>query len=301
MLAKALTIAALTAAATAQQQPNLTTLLQTTPQLSNLTAYLSFFPALVNQLSELRNVTLLAPNNAAIAAAMNSSYGQAFQANDTALIEGLFQYHVLNGTYHASDVTSTPAFIPTILGPQSNLTTLQSGAVVEAVRVGRDVRFISGLLGQTGVVSANHNFTGGTLHIVDSFLTLPQNISVDVVSLNLTDSAGAIEKANLAAQGSQLSNVTAFIPNNAAWRAIANIAANLTVQQLQATLGYHLVPDVVMYSTDLTNMTLETLTQQNVTITNDNGTIFVNSARVVTPDILAFEGMFALSLSTTQC
>lgn len=294
MLAKALTIAALTAAATAQQLPNLTTLLETTPQLSNLTAYLSFFPALVDQLSSLKNVTLLAPNNAALVAALNTSYGQAFKANDTNLIEGLFQYHVLNGTYYASDITTTPAFVPTLLAPTTNLTTLQPGAVVEAVKVGKDVRFISGLLGQSGVVSANHNFTGGTLHIIDSFLTLPQNISVDVVALNLTDSAGAIEKANLAASGSKLSNVTAFIPNNAAWRSIANIAANLSVQQLQQTLGYHLVPDVVLYSTELGNMSLPTLAQTNVTITNDNGTIFVNSAKVVTPNVLAFEGMFHL-------
>lgn len=290
MLGKALIVAALTAATTAQQQPNLTALLNSTPQLSNLTAYLGFFPDLVTQLSSLKNVTLVAPNNAAVAAALNSSYGQAFQANDTSLIQGLFEYHVLLGTYYADDITTTPSFVPTLLSPKSNLTTLEPGAVVECVKVGKDTRFISGLLGQSTVVSANHNFTGGTLHIVDSFLTLPQNISTDVVALNYTDSAGAIEKANLAASGSKLSNVTAFIPNNAAWQSIANIASNLSVQQLQQTLGYHLVPDVVLYSTDLGNMSLPTLAQKNVTITNDNGTIFVNAAKVVTPNILAFEG-----------
>ena len=292
MFAKTFTIAALAAAASAQSSMmNLTALLNSTPQLSNLTTYLALYPDLVSTLSAATNVTLVAPNNAAFAAAMNSSYGAALAGNQTALVEALFSYHVLQGTYYASNITTTPAFPTTLLAPTTNDTLLQPGAAVEAVMVGNETRFISGLLGQSTVTSANHNFTGGVLHIVDSFLTLPQNISSTLVPLNLTYSAGAIKKANLAASASSISNLTAFIPNNAAWQSISNIASNLTATQLQQTLGYHLVADTVAYSSMLTNMSLTTLAMTNLTITIVGNDTFVNNAKVVTPNVIIQEGV----------
>ncbi len=154
MLSKALTVAALAAAATAQQGMNLSAALTSLPQLSNLTTYLQLYPALVSQLSTAQNVTLLAPSNAAFAKLANSSVGAAFSANDTALIEAAFLYHVLNGTYYASAVTKTPQFIPTYLTPVTNATTLEPGAVVECLKVGSDVKIFSGLLTESTVTSA---------------------------------------------------------------------------------------------------------------------------------------------------
>ncbi len=151
MLAKSIFVAALASAASAQQM-NLTATLASLPQLSNLTSYISAFPALLQQLSGAQNVTLLAPNNAAFAKALSGSAGQAFSANDTAMIEGLFLYHVLNGTYYASAVTSNASFLPTALTSASQQTLLNP-AVVEAITVGGQVKFVSGLLTESTVTS----------------------------------------------------------------------------------------------------------------------------------------------------
>lgn len=60
-------------AATAYSQ-NLTAALAGNPQLSNLT---TFFAPYTGQLEGLSNITLLAPNNAAFSAFLNSSTGAA--------------------------------------------------------------------------------------------------------------------------------------------------------------------------------------------------------------------------------
>ena len=151
MLAKAFAVAALAAAASAQQM-NLTAALASLPQLSNLTSYISLYPALLQQLSAAQNITLLAPSNAAFTKALSGAAGQAFSANDTAMIEGLFLYHVLNGTYYASMVTGNASFLPTAL-TSTSMQTLLNPAVVEGIKVGGQVKFVSGLLTESTVTS----------------------------------------------------------------------------------------------------------------------------------------------------
>src|SRR3954453_7193860 len=110
------------------------------------------------------------------------------------------------------------------------------------------------------------NFTGGVIHVIDNFLTIPQNISTTLVGLNDTSALGAIVKSGLAS-GPAPANVTVFIPNNAAFKAIGSVLGNVTTEQLQGILGYHIVGDAVMYSPMLTN-------GMNIT-TSTNGTIHV--------------------------
>ena len=80
----------------------------------------------------------------------------AISLNDTTAIEAILSYHVLAGTYPASDITSTPAFIPTLLNntAYSNVT---GGQVVEAVAQGTSVEFYSGLLANSTVTTAVGN------------------------------------------------------------------------------------------------------------------------------------------------
>jgi uncharacterized surface protein with fasciclin (FAS1) repeats len=153
MLAKVLGIAALTAAASAQQM-NLTATLASLPQLSNLTKYLGLFPDLVAQLSTVENVTLLAPNNAAFDKLLNGPSGSTVNLSDTSLIQALFTYHVLNGTYYASAVTSNASFIPTALTSMAGNATTLNPQVVEAIKVDDQVKFFSGLLTESTVTSA---------------------------------------------------------------------------------------------------------------------------------------------------
>ncbi len=152
MQSKLLSLAALAATASAQMM-NLNQTLAGTPDLSNLTSYLALFPQVMTQLMSAQNITVLAPSNEAFSAYMNSSAGMAIKANDTMAIQALLTYHVLNGTYPAASIKSMPAFVPTMLNDPmySNVT---GGQVVEAVNMGGNVTFFSGLLMNSSVVKA---------------------------------------------------------------------------------------------------------------------------------------------------
>ncbi|KIW12391.1 hypothetical protein PV08_09668 [Exophiala spinifera] len=285
MLFTSVALAALAGTAVSQQ---LTSVLQNATELSNLTTYLGLFPDFTQTLSGLQNITLLAPNNQAFAEFLNSSAGAALAQNDTALIQAVFSYHVLNGTYNAFDNVS---FAPTLLQP-TQYTNVTGGQVVGLYDDDDEEYIVSGLLSRANLTGTSLNFTGGVVHVIDSVLIIPQNISETAVQLNLTAAVGALTNASLAEAVDQMTDVTCFVPNNAAFRAIGSALSNLTTEQLTSILQYHVVEGVVGYSTGLENGTsLMTAQGTNVTITVDDEDIFVNSAKVVIADILVANGV----------
>ncbi|KAJ9627560.1 uncharacterized protein PV06_05900 [Exophiala oligosperma] len=285
MLFTSVALAALAGTAVSQQ---LTSVLQNATELSNLTTYLGLFPDFTQTLSGLQNITLLAPNNQAFAKFLNSSAGAALAQNDTSMIQAVFSYHVLNGTYNNFDNVS---FVRTMLQPTqyANVTGGQAVGLYDE----DDEEFIaSGLLSRANLTGTSLNFTGGVVHVIDSVLIIPQNISETAVELNLTAAVGALTNTSLAETVDHMTDVTCFIPNNAAFRAIGSALPNLTMEQLTSILQYHVVEGVVGYSTDLQNGTsLKTAQGNNVTVTVDDGDVFVNSAKVVIPDVLVANGV----------
>lgn len=139
-------------ATTIVAQGNFTSVIAGNPNLANLTQFLGFYPALVQQLEVATNITFLAPNNDAFTKLLSSSSPEAIQTNDTSLVEALFSYHTLIGIHKSTDPHSTPSFIPTTLSfvPKSldgsTYTTLEGGQVVEAVINTDRTTFVSGLL-----------------------------------------------------------------------------------------------------------------------------------------------------------
>jgi hypothetical protein len=71
---------------------------------------------------------------------------------DTGFAQNLLYYHVINGTYYASNFSSTPAFAPTLLtnATYSNVT---GGQVVEAVVENGGVSIYSGARENSTVVT----------------------------------------------------------------------------------------------------------------------------------------------------
>jgi len=136
------------------------------------------------------------------------------------------------------------------------------------------------------------NFTGGVIHVIDSVLTVPQNISTTAVAANLTSFAGALMNAKLVETLDTARDVTVFAPNNAAFQAIGSALPNMTTQELTRILEYHVCNGTVDYSSMLMNNTmLKTMSGGNITITMVNGTTFVNSAKVIMPDVLVANGV----------
>jgi len=61
---------------------------------------------------------------------------------------------------------------------------------------------------------------------------------------------------------------------------------------LQALFQYHIVPNFLGYSPVLTNGTsLKTAQGDNLTITIQNGDMFVNAAKVITMDLIVANGV----------
>ena len=74
-------------------------------------------------------------------------------AADPSIVTALLTYHVLNGTYYASNVTDMAAFIPTLL-TNSTYSNVTGGQVVGAMAEGDTVSFYSALKQQSNVTEA---------------------------------------------------------------------------------------------------------------------------------------------------
>ncbi|KAF2430128.1 Fasciclin-domain-containing protein [Tothia fuscella] len=289
MLFQYLSSAVLLSVASAQ---SLTQVLSGNNQTSQLAGLVGGFPNLVTQLGSARNITLLAPSNNALGTLLNSTAGKALAANSGA-VQALLQYHVLNGTYRADAVTNTSAFIPTAL-TNTTYANVTGGQRIEALRAGTNVTFFSGLLANTSVVQADVPFDGGVIHVIDKVLTLPASINDTLIAARLSSLAGALNATNLLGTVSGLQDVTIFAPNNAAFRAIGSALANASVETLTSILTYHVIDGTTpLYSSSLTNGTsVATVNGASLTVTfGANNTVFVNGAKVVTPNVLVAGGV----------
>lgn len=138
----------------------------------------------------------------------------------------------------------------------------------------------------------NINYTNGVIHIIDSVLSLPGNASSVAEAANLTALAGALQTLNLTDTVDEAHDVTVFAPNNAAFQAIGSALGNLSTTELISILEYHIINGTVAYSTDIMNgSSVMTMNGGNVTLREIDGDVFVNSAKVINPNILISGGV----------
>ncbi|KAK7959551.1 fasciclin domain-containing protein [Apiospora aurea] len=260
--------------------------------LSVLNGLLAANPNILTALNNAQNVTILAPNNDALNGVINGSvntYGGSVK--DSTWVANLLNYHVLKGTYQASAFTDKPMFPHTLLNNQS-YTNVTDGQVVQMQKKDNKVVAYSGLKYYSTVKTADVNYTGGVIHIIDRVLVIPQNDTATMTSANLTALSGAVKAANLGPQLDGLKDVTIFAPDNNAFVSISSLLANMSSQDVGKILGYHIVPGAVAYSSMLKNETIKAQEGTDLKITvEDNGAVFVNAARVTVPDILVGNGV----------
>ncbi|KAK3112025.1 hypothetical protein LTR53_012123 [Teratosphaeriaceae sp. CCFEE 6253] len=287
LLPAALAVAAVSAQ-TDNSTANLTSLISSNSNLTGLATLLQSYPDVASSLANATNITLFAPSNQALQA-VQSVLGSS-NSDTSGLVAALLSYHVLQGTFYAENISSTPQFPHTTLNNTlySNVT---GGQVVECRLEGTTAEIISGLKQTANVTQANLNFTGGVVHVIDSLLQIPGNFSSVAQNANLTALLGAVNATNLTSTLDGLSDVTIFAPSNDAFQAIASATQNLTAEQAATILQYHVINGTIAYSSSLTNATIPTLGGSNITVTIVNGTVFINSARVVNPDILIAGGV----------
>lgn len=91
----------------------------------------------------------------------------------------------------------------------------------------------------------------------------------------------------------RIPDVTYFIPNSAAALGNATIqAANSTAEEMKAVFQYHVVPGFVGYSSALKDgMRLKTQEGSSLTITIQDGDMYVNSAKIIASDYIVANGV----------
>lgn len=274
--------------------------LQSYPELSTLYSYVSGNGSTngTGLLGDANNFTFLAPSNTAIKNLLASNPNALTQD----LVDATLQYSLLNGGYPSLSFTNTSQFVA------SNL----NNASYANVTGGQRVELVLGPSGEPQILSGNKSIstspgtelvcTGGFVHIIDEVLTVPLTTVLEITAAGLeyfTSILNIGDYLNTANAGYvngilEVPDVTYFIPNSAS--ALANatniIKVNGSSDDLQALFEYHIVPDFVGYSSLLTNGTsLKTAQGDNITITMQDGDMFVNSAKVITKDWIVANGV----------
>merc|ERR1712032_835918 len=267
---------------------NLTALLSSTDSLSSLNDLVGNYPDFAAALASREDVTILAPSNDALETLMNSD--AASMLDNDQFVQALLNYHVINGTVYASNITQTPIFAPTYLN-SSMYSNVTGGQVVEARREDGEVQFVSGLKQVSTVAQPNVNYTNGVVHIIDDVLMIPGNLTSTAQNANLTAFLGAAENASVASTLLGAEDLTIFAPSNSAFQDIGSLVGNLTMEQLANILSYHVINGTVAYSSDLSNTSLPTLEGSDVQITISNGSVMVNNATVTNANILFAGGV----------
>ena len=133
---------------------------------------------------------------------------------------------------------------------------------------------------------------GGTVHVIDSVLSIPGTVSDTLISGGLTAAAGALRRADIEAPLNQASDVTVFAPTNDAFNAIGSSVNGMTLEQLTNMLNYHVIPGKVLYSQLMATPGSEA-TQEggNLNFRTEGSELFVNGAKVVAADVLVGNGV----------
>jgi len=293
MKLQSITTLALSGLVAAQSRPNLTAAIESeNSTLSSLGALVAAQPSLLRDLGRLRNVTILAPSNDALEELLKDTTVARMVDDNPSYVANLLSYHILNGTYYASNITAMdgPAFVPTHL-TNSTYANVTGGQRVEAMAMNDTVSFYSGFRAQSNVTKADLNFTGGVIHIINRVLSIPQNISDTAIAANLSAAAGALTEAKVLTNLTNEKNVTVFVPNNSAFAKIGSVLANASESDVADILSYHVVNDTLGYSSDLKNGTLTASDGTKLNIAIYNGTVFVNEAKVIIPNVLIANGV----------
>lgn len=93
-------------------------------------------------------------------------------------------------------------------------------------------------------------------------------------------------------KGLNLSDYTIFVPTDDAFKNIGSVVASADQATLQEVLKYHIIPNNVIFSTSLRNVTVPTLQGEDLVFTVlPDGSAWVNNARITFPNTILYNGV----------
>ncbi|KAF2866656.1 FAS1 domain-containing protein [Massariosphaeria phaeospora] len=290
-------------------QGDIAALLASQDDLSTLLELVGLVDGLADKLAAASNITIVAPTNEAFAAIpRNTPEGEAVEyKNDSIAIGALLANHVFQGVYPASVITDIPTFAQTLLDdsyvnyrqPFSNFT---GGAYNGLVKNGDDVCVLSGEQTVSTVTEADIKLGEGiTIHKIDTVLSfgapfqlftfragyLAMNAALEAAELNF-----ALGETGADVKGLNISDFTIFVPTDEAFKSIGSVLETADMATLQDVLRYHIIPNNVIFSPSLGNVTVPSLQGTNLTFTVlPDGSAWVNNARITFPNTILYNGI----------
>ncbi|TAQ85349.1 hypothetical protein B7494_g6316 [Chlorociboria aeruginascens] len=266
--------------------------LQSYPELSTLYGYINASANATGQIASANNFTFLAASNDAIATFTQDNPSVATED----LLETILQYSLLQGGFPTLSFTNTSQFVPSNL-VNATYANVTGGQVVELVL---DASGTPEIVTGNKTLSTSTSTVCGIIHIVNEVLSIPLATVTEITAarfeflISILNLGGFLNtNAVYVNEVLELPDVTYFLPNTAeALGNFTNIARNSSATALQAAFQYHIVPDFVGYSSLLTNgLSLKTAQGSNVTVTIQDGDMFINSAKVIASDYLVANGV----------
>ncbi len=234
-------------------------------------------PGLAGTLSGPGPFTVFAPTDAAFAALPIGTVDALLA--DIPALTNILTYHGVAGSALSSSLSNGQM-----------ITTIQGQKVTVSVNNGNV------FINNAYVTFADIVATNGVVHVIDAVLIPPTGTVVDVIvnSPNHTTLEAAVLAAGLAGTLSGTGPFTVFAPTDAAFAALpaGTVQALLAdIPALTNILTYHGVAGSA-FSAGLNNgQMIMTIQGQDVTVTIDNGTVFINNAQVTVADIVATNGV----------
>ena len=288
--------------------------------LSDFEKYVELIPDLVDTLNDDKEITVFAPTNDAFKnlgsdVAPVVSFNLLTGPNTTTTmwkdhLEDLLNYHVLPIVVPSSNITDP-------IDGLKKSTTLNNEEIIFTLGEATDEED-TGIFVNTDaeVIDADIDIINGIVHVIDNVLLPPwvNKTILDIVSdenppaelpddVDLVKLNETLEEVFKEAGPDEfdLPNIldspggyTVFAPTSAAFLKDASKLENLNIDQLSSVLSYHVVEGVYPESVLVDGFTLTTLQGEKIrftSITDGSGTTMVNDETIITPNILANNGI----------
>jgi hypothetical protein len=142
---------------------------------------------------------------------------------------------------------------------------------------------------------------GITIHKIDTVLSFGAPFQLFTYRSGYFAMNAALEAAQLAidfglsgpeATGLNISDFTIFVPTDEAFESIGSVLESADQATLQEVLKYHIIPNNVIFSTALGNVTVKSLQGADLVFTVlDDGSAWVNGAKIVYANTILFNGV----------
>ncbi|OAA52287.1 beta-Ig-H3/Fasciclin [Beauveria brongniartii RCEF 3172] len=286
-------LALFTAAALAASSDDLGSVLQRQHNLTTFYDLIKNNSDVLLQLPNYNGVTICAPSDKAFENIPYTSLNDVWDPSDAAKTTALLQYHILQGSVTIADLESGPTYLERTLLTAPAYTNVTAGQNVLLNKQPGDAIVLTSSLGtRCTVIERDIAFQGGRIHIIDNLLIPPAPLRATAATFRAQSFLAALYAAGLMPDVDDRRN--AALQGRGGQAALARV------------MGYHVVPGRILSSTDLVNGTvLTTLSGGSSNATSGSGNPklvvrqagndkFVNSAKIVQPDILLANGIMHL-------